>query len=53
MKNLLGKTVYIKQINTRKGVNLIHFERNSIAKGIYIYILQSDVEVSSKRLVIR
>jgi len=53
VKNLLGKTVYIEQINTRKGVNLIHFERNSIAKGIYIYNLQSDVEVSSKRLVIR
>jgi len=53
VKNLLGNTVYIESINTKKGLNTIHFERNNIDKGIYIYTLQSDSEVSSKRLVIR
>ena len=53
VKNLLGNTVYIEQINTKKGLNTFHFERNNIDKGIYIYTLQSDSEVTSKRLVIR
>ena len=53
VKNLLGNTVFIEHINAKKGFNTVHFEQNNIAKGIYIYTLQSDSEVTSKRLVIR
>lgn len=53
VKSLLGKTVYITQINAKNGLNSIPFNRNDIIKGMYIYTLQSDSEIVSKRLVIR
>jgi len=53
VKNLLGKTVYYIRIDAKKGLNSIRFERNDIAKGMYIYTLQSEYEVVSKRLVIQ
>lgn len=53
VKNLLGKSVFSKTITTKKGLNSINFERNDISKGMYIYTLQTDSEVISKRLVIR
>ena len=53
VKNLLGKTVYIEQVNTKKGYNAIPFTRNNITKGMYIYSLKTESEVVSKRLVIR
>lgn len=53
VKNLLGKTVFLQQIDSKKGNNSINFERNNISKGMYIYTLQTETEVISKRLVIR
>ncbi len=53
VKNLLGKTVYLEEINCKSGFNTIHFNRNNIAKGMYIYSLQTATEIVSKRLVIR
>jgi hypothetical protein len=53
VKNLLGKTVYLEQINAKEGFNAVLFERNNITKGMYIYSLKTETEVVSKRLVIR
>jgi len=53
VKNLVGKTVYKIRINTKTGVNSLLFNRNDLNNGMYIYSLQSDSEVVSKRLVIR
>lgn len=53
VKNLLGKTVYHEQVNTKKGYNTIPFKRDNLQKGMYIYTLQTKHEIISKRLVIR
>lgn len=53
VKNLLGKTVYTEEIEAEEGENTIPFYRNSLKKGMYIYTLQSENEVVSKRLVIK
>ena len=53
VKNLLGKTVYGEKFNTKVGYNTIPFYRNNIGKGMYIYSLQTDTELVSKRMVIR
>ena len=53
VKNLLGTTVYAEQINAASGYNAIPFNRNSLTKGMYIYCLQTDGEIISKRLIIK
>lgn len=53
VKNLVGNTVYQEKVNGRNGLNIIEFERYNIPKGMYIYSLQTEVEIISKRLVIR
>lgn len=53
VKNLLGKTVYFETVNTKTGYNSILFNRDDLVKGMYIYTLQSENEIISKRLVIR
>jgi hypothetical protein len=53
VKNLLGKTVYGERINAKNGMNSILFNRDDLTKGMYIYSLQTETEVISKRLVIR
>lgn len=53
VKSLLGTTVYEEQINAASGYNTIPFNRNSLTKGMYIYSLQTDVEMVSKRLIIK
>ena len=53
VKNLLGTTVYEEQIEANSGNNTIAFNRNSLTKGMYIYSLQTDVEIVSKRLIIK
>ena len=53
VKSLLGKTVFQERVNSKTGINTIRFERNNISKGMYIYTLQSETEVISKRLVIK
>ena len=53
VKNLLGKTVYIEQVNCEIGYNAILFNRDDLIKGMYIYTLQTENEIISKRIVIR
>ena len=53
VKNLLGKTVYHERVDTKIGVNSISFNREDLTNGMYIYSLQTETEVVSKRLVIR
>lgn len=53
VKNLLGKTVFSEQVNARAGYNTLLFNRYDLIKGMYIYTLQTENDIISKRLVIR
>jgi hypothetical protein len=53
VKNLLGKIVYHEIINSKIGNNTIPFKRYDLLKGMYIYSLQTETDIISKRLVIR
>ena len=53
VRNVLGKTVYSKKIKVTNGRNSIPFDRNDLKSGMYIYAIQSNKEVISKRFVIR
>ncbi|MBE7628848.1 T9SS type A sorting domain-containing protein [Tenacibaculum piscium] len=53
VRNILGKTVYSKQINLQNGRNAIPFERNDLKSGMYIYAIQSNKDVLSKRFIIK
>jgi len=53
VKNLLGKKIHSQHINAETGLNSIVFEKNNLIKGMYIYTLQSETEIISKRLVIQ
>ncbi len=53
VRNVLGKTVFSKEITTNKGRNSFPFERQNLKTGMYIYAIQSKDEIISKRFVIR
>lgn len=53
VKNLVGNTIFATKTKIRKGLNTIPFERNNLPKGMYIYSIQTDSEIVSKRLVIK
>ena len=53
VRNVLGKTVYSKKLKVINGRNSIPFNRNDLKSGMYIYAIQSNKEVISKRFVIR
>ncbi|PKH52500.1 hypothetical protein CXF68_18155 [Tenacibaculum sp. Bg11-29] len=53
VRNVLGKTVYSKRIKITNGRNSIPFDRNDLKSGMYIYAIQNNKEVISKRFVIR
>jgi hypothetical protein len=53
VKNLLGKTVHFEKVEALAGNNAIYFNRNNLTAGMYIYSLQTETEVVSKRLVIK
>ena len=53
VKNLVGKVVFLKKVEAEIGKNSILFERNDLPNGMYIYSLQTDNEILSKRLVIK
>lgn len=53
LKNLLGKSVFKKEYKTKKGENNIIFYKDNLEPGMYIYSIQTDSEVISKRLVIK
>ncbi|SNR16345.1 T9SS type A sorting domain-containing protein [Tenacibaculum jejuense] len=51
VKNVLGKTVFLKEIVASKGKNTIHFDKNKLKSGIYIYAIQTNNEIISKRFL--
>jgi len=53
VRNVLGKTVYSKKLKVKNGRNSIPFDRNDLKSGMYIYAIQNNKEVISKRFVIR
>lgn len=53
VKNVLGRTVYQQKIKTVNGKNEINFQKDNLTAGMYIYSIQTDTEIVSKRLVIK
>jgi len=53
IKNVLGKTLFKKNIKIKTGKNTIPFSKNNLPKGMYIYSIQNKNTIISKRLVIR
>ena len=53
VKNVLGKTIYTKKHKVKKGLNSIPFLKNNLRSGMYIYALQNNRELVSKRFVIK
>ena len=53
VKNILGKVVYQKSVETVKGNNSLTFLKGDLTAGIYIYTIQNKENTISKRLVIQ
>jgi hypothetical protein len=53
VKNILGKVVYQKSVETIKGNNSLTFLKGDLTAGIYIYTIQNKENNISKRLVIQ
>ncbi|MGB1042348.1 MAG: T9SS type A sorting domain-containing protein [Tenacibaculum sp.] len=53
VRNVLGKTVYRKELKANSGRNSFPFQRDDLKSGMYIYAIQSNKEIISKRFVIR
>ena len=53
VKNVLGKTVLRKKIIIKPRKNTIPFYKNDLPTGIYIYSIQDNNKIVSKRFVIR
>lgn len=53
IKNVLGKTVYVDRVKVKKGKNSIPFSKGDLRSGMYIYAIQNNKELVSKRFVIR
>ena len=53
VRNILGKTVYTKKHIIKKGTNSIPFSKGDLSSGMYIYSIQNNKELVSKRFVIK
>jgi len=53
VRNVLGKTVFTKSYTIKSGKNNITFYKNDIAAGVYIYSIQNNKNIISKRFVIQ
>tara|TARA_R110002049_G_scaffold45022_4_gene131633 strand:+ start:3279 stop:3599 length:321 start_codon:yes stop_codon:yes gene_type:complete len=53
VRNVLGKTVFKKTYKVKTGKNSIPFYKNDLATGMYIYSIQNNKKVISKRFVIK
>ncbi|NCT10006.1 MAG: T9SS type A sorting domain-containing protein [Flavobacteriia bacterium] len=53
VKNILGKVVSQRTIQTMKGNNSFPFLKGDLTSGIYIYTIQNKENTISKRLVIQ
>lgn len=53
VKNILGKTVHKEVVRTKIGTNSISFYKGNLNAGIYIYSIQNEKKIASKRFVIQ
>lgn len=53
VKNVLGTTVFKQKYIVYEGVNEIIFQKENLSSGMYIYSIQTNTEIVSKRLVIK
>ena len=53
VRNILGKTVFQEKYIAKTGRNTIPFYKNSLATGIYLYSIQNNKTLISKRFVIQ
>lgn len=53
VQNVLGKIVYQEKIRTNRGKNTILFYKNNLNKGVYLYSIQNQSAIITKRFVIQ
>ncbi len=53
VKNVLGKTIYKENVKAKEGSNSIPFSKGDLKTGIYIYSIQNEKKIISKRFVIQ
>ena len=53
IRNVLGKIVHSKRHQVKRGKNSIPFYKNDLRSGMYIYAIQNNRELISKRFVIK
>lgn len=53
VNDLLGKTVFQQEFISKKGNKSITFYKNDLDTGMYIYSIQSNSGITSKRLVVK
>jgi hypothetical protein len=53
VRNILGKTVFKKIYTVKSGKNNITFYKKDIATGMYIYSIQNQNKIISKRFIIQ
>jgi len=53
VKNVLGKSVFKQKYVANSGLNEINFQKENLTAGMYIYSIQTETEIVSKRLVIK
>lgn len=53
VKTVLGKSVHRQSFLALIGENIVYFHRDDLRSGMYLYTLQTDNEVISKRLIVR
>lgn len=53
VQNVLGKIVFQEKMYTRRGNNIFIFYKNNLNKGVYLYSIQKQSAVLTKRFVIQ
>lgn len=53
VKNVLGRTVHTRRVKVKRGKNSIPFSKDNLRSGMYIYAIQNNKELVSKRFVIK
>ncbi len=53
VKTVLGKSIHRQSFKVKTGENILYFHRDELVSGMYLYTLQTDNEVISKRLIVR
>ncbi|MAD96753.1 MAG: hypothetical protein CMB99_05425 [Flavobacteriaceae bacterium] len=53
VQNVLGKIVYRETFSAKHGKNTITFYKNNLNKGVYLYSIQKQSGILTKRFVIQ